>query len=415
MEPLLIHGGLLIDTDPEPVVRRGMDVLVVDGAIAEVGAGLDAPGAERIDASGLIVLPGFVDSHRHTWQTALRGLAADVDFAAYMGLINGGVAARYRDVDVHTGTLAGAIEALASGITTLQDFSHIQQSPRHADAAVSALRESGIRAVFAYGQPVFGPPLDPDEVRRVHREHFAGTGDLVTMALAALGPSYSPMDAVTSQWALADELGLRIFTHISGQPANPQPIEQLRDGGLLHGAITFVHGNSLLDTDLDLIAGSGAAVSICPGVEARMGHGAPVAGRLAERGITTGLGVDVVTSVAGDMFSLMRAALLTSQFGAGRRVTPAEVLRMATVDGAAAVGMADRIGSLTVGKRADLILLRATDPNMVGGVHDPIGTVVTAAHPGNIATVLVDGRPVRTELSPDLIDAVGASGAHLVR
>jgi 5-methylthioadenosine/S-adenosylhomocysteine deaminase len=414
MERLLIRGGTLIDTHPRPVVHRDHDLLVEDGVIAGVGAGLDATGAEVLDATGLIVLPGFVDAHRHTWQTALRAIAADVDLGTYMSWINGQVAPRYRHDDVFVGTLAGAAEALASGVTTLQDFSHIQHSPRHADAAVSALRESGIRAVFGYGQPVFGPPLDPDDVRRVHGAHFADGGDLVTLALAPPGPSYSPMDAVRSHWALADDLGLRIFTHISGVPANPEPIERLRDDGLLRGGITFAHGNSLLDSDLDLIAGAGAAVAICPGVEARMGHGAPVVGRLAARGITTGLGVDVVTSVAGDMFSLIRATLLTSQFGDGPRVTPADVLAMATLGGAAAVGLADRIGSLTAGKQADLVLLRATDPNLAGGRHDPIATVVAAAHPGNIESVLVAGRPARTALTADLLDALASSGTHVL-
>jgi 5-methylthioadenosine/S-adenosylhomocysteine deaminase len=408
---VLIHGGLLIDTDPEPSARPG-DLLITDGKIAATGPGLHAPDAERVDATGLIVLPGFVDAHRHTWQTALRGLAADIDLPAYMKLINGGIAARYRATDVHTGTLAGAVEALASGITTLQDYSHIQLTPEHTDAALSALRESGVRAVFAYGPPVFGPVLDPAEVRRAHRDH--ATGGRVTVALAPLGPSYSTMDAVRPHWILAADLGLRIFTHISGVPASPQPIRALLNEGLLHDGITFGHGNSLLDADLDLIAESGAAVAISPAVEARMGHGAPVAGRLAERGITTGLGADVVTGAAGDIFSLMRATLLTSQFGPGRRVTPAEVLRMATLGGAAAVGMAGEIGSLGVGKRADLVLLRATDPNLVGGRHDPVATVVTSAHPGNIARVFVDGVPVRTAIAPDLAEAVAASGRHLL-
>jgi 5-methylthioadenosine/S-adenosylhomocysteine deaminase len=414
MEPLLIHNGLLIDTQPEPVVHRDTDLLITDGVITAVGAGLDVPGARRLDATGLIVLPGFVDAHRHTWQTALRGLAADVDFAGYMSLINGRVAGRFRAADVHTGTLAGAVEALASGITTLQDYSHIQLTPEHADAGVSALREAGIRAVFAYGPAVFGPPLDPDLLRRVHGTHFPDAGGLVTMGLAPLGPAFRTMAEVHAHWALAGDLGLRIFTHISGAPSTPSAVEKLSGAGLLHDGVTLVHGNMLADADLDRIAGTGAAVAICPAVEARMGHGAPMAGRLAERGITTGLGVDVVTSVAGDMFSLMRATLLTSQFGTGRRVTPAEVLRMATLDGAAAVGLGDRVGSLTAGKRADLVLLRATDPNLVGGLHDPIGTVVSAAHPGNIDRVLVDGRPAGTELSPSLIDAVAASARHLV-
>jgi cytosine/adenosine deaminase-related metal-dependent hydrolase len=140
------------------------------------------------------------------------------------------------------------------------------------------------------------------------------------------------------------------------------------------------------------IADAGAAVAIAPAVEAQMGHGAPMVGRLRRHGVITGLGVDVVTTVAGDAFSLMRAALLTSQLADTSRLRAADVLRLATLGGAAALGLADQVGSLRPGKQADLLLLRATDANLMGGRHDPIGTVVTAAHPGNIAAVYVAGQ-----------------------
>ncbi|WP_279582681.1 amidohydrolase family protein [Fodinicola feengrottensis] len=181
-----------------------------------------------------------------------------------------------------------------------------------------------------------------------------------------------------------------------------------------------MHANSLPDDELKLIGESGGAVSITPAVEARMGHGAPTVGRLAALGVTTGLGVDVVTSVAGDPFSVMRATLLTGQFGEGVRVSPADVLRMATIDGAAALGMRDRIGSLSPGKQADVVLLRTDALNLVGAVHhDPIGAVVTAAHPGNVDTVLVAGKVVKRDgqlLSPALrptLDAVAAAAQRL--
>ncbi|MGQ0838575.1 amidohydrolase family protein [Actinokineospora sp.] len=413
MQRLVIRNGLLIDTEPEPVVRPGHDILVVDGRIAAVGPDLPAAGATVLDATDRIVLPGFVDTHRHTWQTALRGIAADADLGEYLDLVLGRIAPRYRPSDVYTGTLVGALEALASGITTLQDFSHVQYSAGHADAAVSALRASGIRAVFAYGAPVFGPGPDQYEIRRVFREHFAGSAGLVTMALAPSGPSYSPMAAVRRDWAVATALGLRMYVHIGSGPVATRPIGELRGSGLLDANITFVHGNSLPDGELALIAEAGAAVSIAPAVEATMGHGAPMVGRLRGHGITTGLGVDVVTTVAGDMFSLMRATLLTGRFGDGPRPTAADVLRLATVDGAAALGLADQVGSLRVGKQADLVLLRTTDLNLLGGLADPVGAVVTAAHPGNIDTVLVAGRPVGIAGPADLAEAIASSAAHV--
>src|SRR5882762_2876048 len=316
MERLLITNGLVIDVEPAPTVRANCDVLIEDGQIAEVGPGLAADGARVIDATDRIVLPGFVDAHRHTWQTALRGISADADLGEYLEVVLGQIGPRYGAADVYAGTFAGAREALASGITTLQDFSHVQYSPAHSDAAVAALRSSGIRAVFGYGAPVFGPPLDHDEVRRVYAAHFAGGDDLVTMALAPSGPSYADLDTVRADWAVAKELGLRIFTHVGGG---------------------------------------------------------------------------------------------TREIGGGPRLGTADVLRLATLDGAAALGLDDRVGSLRPGKQADLVLLRASDVNLVGGHHDPIGTVVTGAHPGNVDAVLVAGQGVDTSLPAEAAAALQES------
>src|SRR5262249_18728742 len=158
------------------------------------------------------------------------------------------------------------------------------------------------------------------------------------LALAPSGPSYSDLDTVRADWAVAKELGMRIFTHLGGGSGE---VVTLAANGLLDEHITFVHGNALPDDDLVRLADAGGAVSVAPAVEAQMGHGAPMVSRLRQHGVITGLGVDVVTTVAGDMFSLMRAALLTSQLGPGERLRAADVLRLATIDGASALGMAD--------------------------------------------------------------------------
>ncbi|WP_163508439.1 amidohydrolase family protein [Fodinicola acaciae] len=391
---LLLRNGCVIDTEPEVTVRRETDVLIDGDRIAAVGPNLTAD-AEVIDVTGRIVLPGLVDAHRHTWQALLRSVATDIDLMDYLDLVGHRLAARFTPADVRLGTLAGALECLDAGITTLQDYSHIQRSPEHTDAALDALRASGIRAVFAYGYPVTAPELRrPREVRRIRDQHKDG---LVTLALGPLGLGYGPMADVLDDWRLAAELGLRIFVHTGARMVS-RPIEALREAGLLTADTTYVHANSLDDGDVDLIADSGGAVAITPAVEARMGHGEPTVGRLRERGITTGLGVDVVTSVAGDLFSVLRATLLTSQFGRGPRVSPAEVLRMATIDGAAAVGLERQIGSLRTGKQADIAVVDARAVNLAGAVqHDPVGAVVTAAHPGNVEFVLVGGRFVKRE------------------
>ncbi|HEX4703717.1 MAG TPA: amidohydrolase family protein, partial [Pseudonocardiaceae bacterium] len=388
-------------TEPVPVVHRNTDVLVETGRIVAVGPGLAADGADVIDATGRIVLPGFVDAHRHLWEAPLHGITTTVDLTGYMNLVNGELAPRFRPADVHIATLAGALECLDAGITTVQDYSHIQYSPEHTDAAVRGLRESGVRAVFGYGAPVYADPV-PDErwateLRRVRDTHFADA-DLVTMALAAGGPAYGPLDTVLRDWRVADDLGLPLVLHIGVGPMTNEPIILLRKHNLLRKGILYVHGNSLANPELALIADTGGAMAIAPAVEAQMGHGAPVVNRLRAAGVVTGLGVDVVTSAAGDMFSLMRATLLSSQLSeATSAITPADVLRMATIDGATAMGLADRIGSLRPGKQADLILLNTNGLNTLGGHRDPIGTVVVNAHPGDVDTVLVAGRIVKRD------------------
>jgi 5-methylthioadenosine/S-adenosylhomocysteine deaminase len=394
MTVLLVRNGLVIDVEPAPYVRANCDIRIEGGRITAVGPGLALDGAQVVDAADRIVLPGFVDAHRHTWQTALRGIAVDADLGQYLELVLDRIGPRFTADDVYTSTLAGAREALAGGVTTLQDFAHVQYSPQHAEAGLAALRATGIRAVFGYGSPVFGPRAGHDAI---HRLHAGEVGGLITLALAPAGPSYSDPDTVRADWSLAKELGVRVFTHLGGGSGE---VAALAAAGLLDENSTFVHGNALPDEDLLRIADAGAAVAIAPAVEAQMGHGAPMVGRLRRHGVTTGLGVDVVTTVAGDPFSLMRAALLTSQLADTSRLHAADVLALATIGGAAAVGLADRVGSLRPGKQADLVLLRATDVNLAGGRHDPIGTVVTSAHPGNIDAVYVAGRLVDLEQPP---------------
>ena len=402
---LLLRGGCVIDTEPGVVVRPETDVLVESGAIAAVGPDLPAAGAMVLDVADRIVLPGFVDTHRHTWQAVLRGVAVDADLGEYVSLVLGQFAPRFRPDDVRTANLAGALECLDAGITTLQDFSSIQYTPDHSDAAVTGLLSAGIRAVFGYGS-VFSAV--PAEVRRIRHRYFAGDDQLVTMALAPSGPSYSRAGEVKADWQLARELGLRIAIHLG---AGRGPVRLLRDQGLLGEDILFVHGNTLGDDELGLIASSGAGMSIAPAVEAQMGHGPPLVGRVRRSGIACGFGVDVVPTVAGDMFSVMRAALLTGRQGDGGPVTAADVLRMATLGGAAALGMADAIGSLRPGKRADIVVLR-TDALNMAGLHDPVGAVVSAAHPGNVEMVLVDGRLVKRDgrlVRHDLNTVIGAA------
>jgi 5-methylthioadenosine/S-adenosylhomocysteine deaminase len=407
---LLLRAGTVIDTEPRPVVREETDVLIEDGVIVAVGRDLAAAGAEVVDASSRIVLPGFVDTHRHLWQTGLRSLMVNDDnLDAYLELVLRQLSPRFRPEDVGTANLAGAIECLASGITTVQDYS-LFSSVAHGEAGVEALRRAGIRAVHGLSYPVFDRSgRRPENVRKLREQHTDG---LVTLAMAPLGPSFAPMELAEEDWRLADELSLPIAVHVHRGPVAERPIEALRQRGLLRAGTLYVHGNSLPDDELRLIADSGSAMSITPGAEAHLGAGTPMVGRCAALGVTAGLGIDVVTVTGGDMFGQLRAALLTSQLDDHPTVSPADVLRMATLDGARALGLGDRIGSLKPGKQADLVLLRADDANLVA-THDPIGAVVTSAHPGNIDRVLVAGREVDRTLPAALVEDLRRSTEHV--
>ncbi|KJK46034.1 hypothetical protein UK23_24295 [Lentzea aerocolonigenes] len=395
----VLRNALVIDTDPV-VALPGTDVLVRDGRIAAVGKGLRA--AVVIDCTDRIVLPGFVDAHRHLWQMLVRSFSADMSLGAYLEKLLKPLQEVVTPDELRIGTLAGALECLASGITTVQDYS-FAPTFAHASAAVRGLRESGVRAMFGYGPAVFGPACDPDDVRR----GVELGGGLVDIALAPVGPSFSDMSVVEADWELARELGLRVLTHVAGEG---NPISALHDRGLLDGNTTFVHGNGLPDGELKLVADAGAGVAIAPGLEAEMGHGAPMIRRTRALGVPTGLGVDSAAVVAGDMFSLMRAALMSAHVSEGVHVTPADVLRMATVEGASAIGMGDQVGSLGVGKHADLVVLRAGDLNLLGAA-DPVAAVVTAAHPGNVERVFVAG--VEAE-KPNVARDVRAAAARLL-
>ncbi|MGN9836680.1 amidohydrolase family protein [Nonomuraea sp. H19] len=395
---MLIKNGVVIDTEPEPVVLGRMDVRIEGGVIAEVGPDLpETPRAEVIDATERIVLPGFVDTHRHTWQAGLRAIGPDITFDSYLRRIIGEIAPGYRPQDVCIGNLAGALECLDGGVTTLLDWSHAQFSPAHTDSAVQALRESGIRAVFGYchgGEP----DGFASESRRV-REQLFDTPGLVTMALAAWGPEIMGEEHALAEWRLAKELDLPVTAHLGGhsRESAARGLAFLESNGLLETPTTFVHALHYTDEEFKRIAGSGGGVSLAPVDEMNLGLGYPATGRARAAGLPAGLGADTVVCAPGDMFGLMRATHLLERGrpdGAGLGFTTRDALRMATIEGAEVLGLADVIGSLRPGKQADLVLLR-TDTLAMAAAHDPIGAVVLNADTGSVDTVLVGGRVVK--------------------
>ncbi|MBT2208791.1 amidohydrolase family protein [Actinomadura sp. NEAU-AAG7] len=409
---LLIENGWVVTGDPALGTVAGCDVLVEDGLISAVGPGLRGRAEpEVIDAGGMLVFPGLVDTHKHTWQSAVRHRCAELDLPAYFGEMFGRLGPLYRPEDVYAGNLLGALSAIDAGTTTLMDWSHVQNSPEHGERAVAALRDSGIRAVFGHGWPLVDLPAwisgsdrpHTGDVRRIRRELLPDDDGLVTLHLAGRGPELSTLAATRADLAMARDLGIRVSIHMGcGREFGAMAaIAQMERAGLLGPDLNFVHCGESSDDEFAMIADSGGTVALAPQHEQALpGIGHTPIDRVRAFAITAGLSTDTETAGAADLFTQMRAALAAhrNQLAEGRsrfadRVGPftvAEVFAMATQGGADTLGLGDRVGSLTPGKRADVILVRAGDPNLFP-VTDPVAALVTAAHPGNVDTVLVDG------------------------
>jgi cytosine/adenosine deaminase-related metal-dependent hydrolase len=350
---------------------------------------MDPAAGEVLDATGCIVIPGFVDTHRHMWEGIIRGYAAQDTLEDYFQRVLFGIGPELTPDELGLGEALSAQAALDAGITTVQDTSDIHESPERTDAIVAALQDSGLRAVFAYGlsRPwvsAHGSAF-PDDVHRVRAALLPDDDALVTMALETRN---GDDDAERHNAALARELDVRTAHHVR---ASILP-SRLRRLGALRPGTTFVHGNGLGADELEVIADSGGSLSIAPVVEMAMGLGFPmVSEALAVPGLTVTLSVDVEVTSPTDMFTQMRLAYLAARsastaFGPTLR----EALGWATINGARALGIGDRTGSITPGKRADLLLLRADSPG-VAPVTDPYSAVVLQMDRAHVDTVMVDG------------------------
>src|SRR5437879_3994052 len=313
---LLIRNGFVVSMDPDVGDIPNGDVLVEDGVIVEIGRGLGVSEAEEIDATGMIVMPGFVDTHRHTWQTPVRGVLPCCTLDHYFAVMLGSVGGHYRPEDVHIGDYAGALEALNGGVTTLLDWSHINNTPDHSDAAIQGLKDAGIRAIYAHGVPTggewwsFGELDNPEDVRRIRETYFSSDDQLLTLALAARAPGNSNFEVAKHDWELARDLGIRISVHVGMRLTgiHVTHVKNMHDLGLMGDDTTYIHCTDSTDEELDLIKETGGTASVAPYVEMLMGHGPPPTGRLLERGVRPSLSVDGVSSVPGARFTPMRSA-----------------------------------------------------------------------------------------------------------
>lgn len=390
---LLIQNAHIVSVDPQQGDRRDADVLVRDGKIVAVGHRLEAAGAERIDARGMILLPGLVDTHTHLWLSAARGQFRNTPDTDYFALKKR-LGRHYTPDDIRIGTYLGAVETLASGVTTTVDFFHNLRSPAHLEAAEQGLVQSGIRARLLLGaHDDLGPAESIDlDLLAAAAARARPQRQRVTLGFGWRGVGEGRGDVVATgrrEIAAARKLGLPVSVHSGGKRNGA-----LAASGLLGKDVQIVHATGATPAELAAFRAAGSALSLTPVTEQRVGYGLTVLSDYAAVG-RIGLGIDG-TALAGnaDLFANMRLLALT-ETGARKKetaVAPRRILELATIEAARSIGMDDQIGSITPGKRADLILLDPGALNMaLADDADPYALIVYSATPGNVDTVIVDG------------------------
>ena len=399
------------------------DVLVEGSRIAEIKSRIPSTG-DVIDARGMVVIPGLVDAHRHSWQAVFRRAIANADFQAYSDFANALIPA-IRPEDVYIAHLLSDLGALHAGITSLLDYSHVTKTAEIADAAVRGHLDSGLRAVYAYAAPRLAMPSPfPGDLQRIQRQFFSTADHVVTLRIGGA------LDA--AMFRLARQAGVGI--HCDGiygmktafRPDSTPTLVEMANAGVLGPDVTLIHGTGADDQLLRVLARHRVNLALAPTSDATLRGLAdsvtPIQ-RVIDAGMIdrTGLSTDVETSLSGDLFTQMRAAFMVQRMMANKRwaeggTAPAamsvrDVMRMATVGGATANGLIDKVGTLTPGKEADIVLLRANDIS-VGPLNNAAAAVVVAGSPDLVDTVVVggqirkrSGRLVRPDAAKVLADA----------
>lgn len=397
-ERTLLKGGVVLSFDRGVGDFDKADVLIEGRKIAAVQPNISAT-ATVIDASDTIVLPGFIDTHHHFYQSALRNVLANGLLSDYFRDISGAATNEYRPEDAYVGNLIGALRAIDAGITTITDLSQVSNTPAHSDALVKGLKDSGIRAVYAYSRGSGAAQKWPDDVERLQEQHFASTDQLVTLALG------TGIDK--DQWLTARKYGLRIFTHVVGanRGIGPDQVMKLGDAGLMGPDNVYIHFTNGTNEQMRRVKDTGGSLSIACPIEMVMRHGMPPFQQALDAGIRPSLSSDVETTMAADMFTQMRSAFTLQRALVNERaikgeqdvptlLTARDVIEFATVQGARADGLDSKIGTLMPGKEADIVILRTDLPNTLP-FNNAYGAIVTAMDTSNVDTVFIAGRVMK--------------------
>jgi 5-methylthioadenosine/S-adenosylhomocysteine deaminase len=407
----------VITMSPNRPDAERVDILVEDDLIADIGESLAPADAQTVDLSDRIVMPGLINAHLHAWQSALRFVGADWTLPEYLGHIHGDLAPRYTPDDIYIGNLAGALNQINCGTTTLGDWCHNNPTPEHTDAAVEALRNSGIHAVFFHGTPNREPDVAHPlvEVDRLLDEQVTSQA-LVNVGMAIRGPQASTPDVAVADLRAADARGLIASMHQSGgQPTAGW--DAVHAEGLFGPRVNIVHGAGLSDDWVATLVDGGVTFTATPENELGHGHCAPITGRLLRLGAAPSLGTDTETAVSGEVLAAARIALAhergldherhrdaTGLMSTVTAVSSKQALSWATVEGAQALGLADRVGRLEPGMQADLVVVDARALNL-WPAHDAVATALHASL-ANIEAVMIAGRwrkrdHALTDVDPD--------------
>jgi cytosine/adenosine deaminase-related metal-dependent hydrolase len=395
----LIRGGYVLTMDAAIGDLPVGDVHVRNGEIVAIGANLQAPRVPTVTAADMIVMPGLVDTHWHLWNSSLRGLVRGDDPEHGYFPVTLRMGPLFTPEDSYRAVRLGVAEGLMSGITTLHNWSHNTRSPAHAAAELRALHEMGVRARFSYGWGQDLPltqMMDLDGLAYVQREGMPHS-KLLTLGAAIRTPVPNPrgqvsVDLIKTEMAGVRKLGLPITMH-----ARPGLVSVLSEHNLLGPDLQLIHPQGISPEERKLLSKHGTTVSCSPVIEmlyAQATRGEIQFQELQEHCVQQSLSVDSsAASANADFFACMRALLLShkQRFGSRVPLTPRRLLELATIDGARDMGISDRVGSLTPGKRADIILVRTSDLNMAP-VIDPTFALAFSAQPSNVDTVIVDGR-----------------------
>jgi 5-methylthioadenosine/S-adenosylhomocysteine deaminase len=400
----IIKSAVVMTMDPASGDLPCADVHVRDGVIVAIGPDIKVEGAEIIDGNRSIVLPGFVDTHWHLWNSLFRGLVflygADLGYFP-MKLRLG---RHYTPTDMYRAVQFALAEALNSGITTVHNWAHNIVSPEHADANILAHLDTGLRGRFSYGyaegQPV-DKTMDLVDAARVQKDWFSGhANDLLSFGVALRGPESQPDEhrpIYRKEIETARKLGIDITIHVAQHRAaavKSKSITKLAEDGFLGPDLQLVHAIHATPEEREAMGRSKTRLSLSPLTELQAGMGFPQTSEMLDAGVLVSLSIDTIAVTNADMFATMRSLFDAENARLQRRVfDPRRAIEMATIDGARDLGIADQVGTLTPGKRADLIMIALDHINMSTQPKANWPTlVVRHAQPSNISTAVVDGR-----------------------